>query len=150
MTRHRKRPTGRAGFDPGSAALETDTLPPDHRIGGRFETPDMAQSGGCPQEALGTGRDNAEDRGLRLARRTDDLAWPITKKKKKKRKKKMEVGVPVLTSREEIPNQETSPSTPPPLPISGFGRCRSATGVSSWLNGSILVIAGGLQHRLPR
>ena len=42
---------------------------------GRFETPDMAQSSGCPQKALGTGWDTAADWGLRLSHRTDDLAW---------------------------------------------------------------------------
>ena len=49
----------------------------------RFETPDMDQSGGCPQEALGTGWDTAADCGLRLTHRTEDLAWPGTQKKKK-------------------------------------------------------------------
>ena len=49
-----------------------------------FETPDMAQSGGCPQEALGTSWDTATDCGLRLTHRTEDLAWPGTQKKKKK------------------------------------------------------------------
>ena len=49
----------------------------------RFETPDMAQSGGCPQEALGTSLDTAADRGLCPTHRTEDLAWPGTQKKKK-------------------------------------------------------------------
>ena len=48
----------------------------------RFETPDMVQSGGCPQEALGTGWDTAANCGLRLTHRTEDLAWPETQKKK--------------------------------------------------------------------
>ena len=46
----------------------------------RFETPDMAQSGGCPQEALGIGWDTAADRWLHLTLRTEDLAWPGTQK----------------------------------------------------------------------
>ena len=46
----------------------------------RFQTPGMAQSGGCPQEALGTGRDTAADCGLRLIHRIEDLAWPGTQK----------------------------------------------------------------------
>ena len=49
----------------------------------RFETPDMAQSSGCPQEALGTGWDTAADCELRLTHRTGDLAWPGMQKKKK-------------------------------------------------------------------
>ena len=49
----------------------------------RFETPDMAQSVGCPQEALRTGRDTVADCGLRLTHWTEDLAWPGTQKKKK-------------------------------------------------------------------
>ena len=48
-----------------------------------FETPDMAQFGGCPQKALGTRGDTAADCGLRLTPRTEDLAWPGTQKKKK-------------------------------------------------------------------
>ena len=51
----------------------------------RFETPDMAQSGGCPQKALGTGWDTAVDSGLGLTHQTEDLAWPGTQKKKKKK-----------------------------------------------------------------
>ena len=47
-----------------------------------FETPDMAQSNGCPQEALGTGWDTAADCGLHLTHRTEDLAWLGTRKKK--------------------------------------------------------------------
>ena len=43
----------------------------------------MAQSGGCPQEALGTGWDTAADCGLRLTHQIEDLAWPGTQKKKK-------------------------------------------------------------------
>ena len=43
----------------------------------------MAQSGGCPQEALGTGGDTAADCGLGLTQQTEDLAWPGTQKKKK-------------------------------------------------------------------
>ena len=39
MTRPGKSRVGKGGFDPGSAALETDTLPPDHReeVGGGGE-----------------------------------------------------------------------------------------------------------------
>ena len=37
----------------------------------------MAQSGGCPQEALGTSWDTAADCGLRLAHRTEGLAWSM-------------------------------------------------------------------------
>ena len=48
-----------------------------------IETPDMAQFGGSPQEALGTGRDTAADFGLRLTHRTENLAWLGTQKKKK-------------------------------------------------------------------
>ena len=48
-----------------------------------FKTPDMAQSGGCPQEALGTSWDTAADCRLRLTQGTEDLAWPGTQKKKK-------------------------------------------------------------------
>ena len=48
-----------------------------------LETPDMAQSGGGPQEALGTDWDTAADCGLRLTHRTENLAWPGTQKKKK-------------------------------------------------------------------
>ena len=48
-----------------------------------FETPDMAQSGGCPQEALGTGWNTAADCGLRLTHWTEDLVWPGIQKKKK-------------------------------------------------------------------
>ena len=44
-----------------------------HHLRG-FETPDMAQSGGCPQEALGTSLDTAADCGLRLTHQTEDLA----------------------------------------------------------------------------
>ena len=51
-----------------------------------FETPDMAQSGGCPQEALGTGWDTAADCGLRLTHRTEDLTWLGTQKKKNPRR----------------------------------------------------------------
>ena len=47
-----------------------------------LETPDMAQSGGGPQEALGIGWDTAADCGLRLTHRTENLAWPGTQKKK--------------------------------------------------------------------
>ena len=43
----------------------------------------MAQSGGCPQEALGSGQDTAADCRLRLTHRTEDIAWPGTQKKKK-------------------------------------------------------------------
>ena len=50
-----------------------------------LETPDMAQSSGGPQEALGTGWDTVADCGLRLTHRTENLAWPGTQKKKKKR-----------------------------------------------------------------
>ena len=46
------------------------------------ETPDMTQSSGCLQEALGTSWDTAADCGLRLTHRTEDLAWPETQKKK--------------------------------------------------------------------
>ena len=49
----------------------------------RLETPDMAQSGGCPQEALGTGWDTAADCGLCPTHQTEDLAWLGTQKKKK-------------------------------------------------------------------
>ena len=52
----------------------------------RFETPDMAQSDGCPQEALGTGWDTAADCGLCLTHRTEDPAWPGRQKKKKNKK----------------------------------------------------------------
>ena len=52
-----------------------------------FESPDMAQSGGRLQEALGTGWDTAADCGRRLTHRTEDLAWLGTQKKKKKKKK---------------------------------------------------------------
>ena len=48
----------------------------------RFKTPAMAQSGGCPQEALGTGWDTAADCGLHLTDQTDDLAWLGIQKKK--------------------------------------------------------------------
>ena len=58
-----------------------------------LETPDMAQSGGGPQEALGTGWDTAADCGLRLTHRTENLAWPGTQKKKKKKKKKKKIPV---------------------------------------------------------
>ena len=51
---------------------------------GRFEAPDTAQSGGCPQKALVTCRDTVADCGLRLTHRTEDLAWPGTQKRKKK------------------------------------------------------------------
>ena len=49
-----------------------------------FEMPDMTKSGGCPQEALGTGWDTAADCRLRLTHWTEDLAWSGTQKKKKK------------------------------------------------------------------
>ena len=42
----------------------------------------MTQSGGCPQEPLGTGLDTAADCGLCLTHRTEDLAWLGTHKKK--------------------------------------------------------------------
>ena len=48
----------------------------------RFETPDMAQFGGCPQEALGTSQDTVANCGLRLTHQTENLAWPGTQKKK--------------------------------------------------------------------
>ena len=48
------------------------------------ETPDMAQSGGGPQEALGTSWDTAADCGLGLTHWTENLAWPGMQKKKKK------------------------------------------------------------------
>ena len=48
----------------------------------RFETPDMAQFGGCPQQAVGTGWDTAADCGLYLTHQTEDLAWLGTQKKK--------------------------------------------------------------------
>ena len=48
-----------------------------------FETPDMAQSGGGPQEALGTSWDTAADCPLHLTHWTEDLAWLGTQKKKK-------------------------------------------------------------------
>ena len=50
-----------------------------------LETPNTAQSGGGPQEALGTGWDTAADCGLRLTHRTENLAWPGTQKKKRKK-----------------------------------------------------------------
>ena len=40
----------------------------------------MAQSGGCPQEALGTGSDTAAHCTLCLTHQTEDLAWPGTQK----------------------------------------------------------------------
>ena len=49
----------------------------------RFETPEMAQSNGCLQEALGTGWDTAANCGLCFTHQTDDLAWTGTQKKKK-------------------------------------------------------------------
>ena len=42
---------------------------------------DMSQSGGRPQETLGTGRDTVADCGFCLIRRTENLAWPRTQKK---------------------------------------------------------------------
>ena len=48
----------------------------------RFEMPDMAQSGGCPQEALGTGWDTVADCELRRTHWTEDLAWPGAQKNK--------------------------------------------------------------------
>ena len=44
----------------------------------RFETPDMVQSGGCQQEALGSGWDTAADCGPHLTHRTEDQTWPGT------------------------------------------------------------------------
>ena len=49
-----------------------------------LETPDMAQSGGGPQEALGTSWDTVANCGLHLTHRTENLAWPGKQKKKKK------------------------------------------------------------------
>ena len=51
---------------------------------GRFETPNMAQSSGCPQEALGTGWDTVADCRLHLTHQTEDLVWPGMQQKKKK------------------------------------------------------------------
>ena len=53
----------------------------------RFETPDLAQPGGWPQEALGTGWDTTADYGLAPTHLTEDLAWPGTQEKKKKKKR---------------------------------------------------------------
>ena len=47
-----------------------------------FQTPNMAQPGGCPQEALTTCRDTAADCGLRHIHRTEDIALLGTQKKK--------------------------------------------------------------------
>ena len=46
----------------------------------------MAQSGGCSQEALGTGRDTRADSGLCLTHQTENLARSGMQKKKKKKK----------------------------------------------------------------
>ena len=69
----------------------------------------MAQSGGGPQEALGTGRDTAADCGLRLTHWTENLAWPGTQKKKKK----IEVGDSTfhLTHSQYTDNGPTSSGT---------------------------------------
>ena len=49
------------------------------------EMPDMAQSGGCPQEALGTSWYTVADCRLCLTHQTEDLAWLGTKKKNNKK-----------------------------------------------------------------
>ena len=49
----------------------------------RFETPDVAQSGGCLQEALWTSSDTVADCRLCLTHRTEDLAWPGMQKNEK-------------------------------------------------------------------
>ena len=49
----------------------------------RFETPDMAQSGGWPQETLVTNQNTAAEYGLCLTHRTETLAWPGMQKKNK-------------------------------------------------------------------
>ena len=51
----------------------------------RSETSDMAQSGECPQEALGTGGDTVADCELSVSHRAENLAWMGTLKKKKKK-----------------------------------------------------------------
>ena len=47
-----------------------------------FETPDIARSDECPQEALETGWDTVADCGLLLTHKTEDAACPGTQKKK--------------------------------------------------------------------
>ena len=51
-----------------------------------WETPDMAQSNGCPQEPLRTGLGTRADSGLCLTHQTEDQAWSGTQRKKKKPK----------------------------------------------------------------
>ena len=60
------------------------------------ETPDMAQSGGCPQEALGTSWDTVADCRLGLTHQTEDLAQPGAQKKKKKKSNKDAILVLVI------------------------------------------------------
>ena len=73
----------------------------------RFETPDMAQSGGWPKEALGTSWDTVVDCGLRLTRRTEDLAWPGMQKMMKKKN--------CMSCKATSPGQSTSPRRSPTM-----------------------------------
>ena len=50
-----------------------------------LETPDMAQSGRCLWEALGTSGDTATDCRLCLTHWTENIAWPRMQKKKEKK-----------------------------------------------------------------
>ena len=43
-----------------------------------FQSPDMAQFNGCPQEAMGVGGDTAADCRLCLTYGVENLAWPGT------------------------------------------------------------------------